>query len=150
MRSKVQTLGSSNIQGKSWLYLECNWRSCWDLWGDLPLSNVTHSSYNTYEMVGYHICPGIIILGPTQLHHWWGTWFKILVPIYSVTVELCMLWSCYLFADPFPSDVVHTSYHNHKTVGYHIHTGIIILGPLHNWWCTWFKLLVTKTRVTAE
>ena len=63
----------------------------------------------------------------------------------------CSWGSCHgLFADPVLSDVVHASYNTHATVWYHIHICIIILGPLHHWWGTWFKFLSPKTRVRAE
>ena len=47
--------------------------------------------------------------------------------------------------------MVHASYNIHNTVGQHIHTCIVILGPLHNWLRSmvpryWFR----TTRVTAD
>ena len=50
------------------------------------------------------------------------------------------------------SDVVHTSYTNHKRVEWHIHTYtfIILIVPLHYCWGTWFKLMGPRTRVWAE
>ena len=59
--------------------------SCGGLGNGPPLSDVDHDLYNTHETVGYHIHTCIIILGP--LYHWWGPWFKLLVPISRVTAE---------------------------------------------------------------
>ena len=59
-------------------------------WGDPPLSEMVHASYNTHKAVEYHIHRSIIILLPLTLHGWWGPWFNllvILVPISMVTAE---------------------------------------------------------------
>ena len=65
----VQDLGSSNIQGISWVYHWCSWRSCRSLQGDPPLTDVVYASYNTYKTVVYHIHQCIINLGPLWLQH---------------------------------------------------------------------------------
>ena len=63
----------------------------------------------------------------------------------------CSLWSwCGLGLDPYLPDMVHDSYNTHEMVGYHIHTCIIIIGPLHHRWGSLFKILVPISRVTAE
>ena len=43
------------------------------------------------------------------------------------------------------------SYNTHAMVGYHIHTCVIILAPLHNWYGAWFRLLILPIySVTVE
>ena len=59
-------------------------------------------------------------------------------------------WWCGLWCDSFLSDGVYYSYNSYKTVSQHIHICVIILGPLHHWWGTWFKLLLPKIRGTYE
>ena len=46
--------------------------------------------------------------------------------------------------------IAHTSYNTNQTVGWHIHTCIIVLGPLHYCRGPWFKLMGPSTRVTAD
>ena len=48
------------------------------------------------------------------------------------------------------SDVVHVSYNTHKTLWYHVHNYIIVLGPLQHWWGTLLNLYHLRTRVTSE
>ena len=42
------------------------------------------------------------------------------------------------------SDVVHASYNTHKMVAYHIHPGIIILGPLQLYHCNFTRDVTDK------
>ena len=94
-------------------------------------------------------------------HHPWTTirlmryMVQSLYSKYQGNIWVCMRYSwrsCRdLFVDPSLLDIVHASYDTHRIARYHIHTCIIILGPLHHcWWRPWFKLLFLEIRVTAE
>ena len=54
MRYIVQALVSS-IEVHSSACLGSSWRLCRDIWGDPPLSDVLHTSYNTHKAVGSSI-----------------------------------------------------------------------------------------------
>ena len=129
-------------QGNSWACLGCSWRPWCGMWGDSPLSDVFHASYTTHETVGYLIYTGNIILGP--LYYWWGAQFKLFAIENQGSTwvfQMCS-WRSFIgmWGDPPLSDVVHTSYITHKTVRWHVHNCIIILGPLQDWWAAWFEL----------
>ena len=69
----------------------------------------------------------------------------------SWTCQGCSLWAwCCLGIDPPLSNAVHDSYNTRGIVWLLINTCIIVLRPLHHWWCPWFRLFIPKTRVTAE
>ena len=57
---------------------------------------------------------------------------------------------CFLLGCPPLSHIVHTSYSTPKSVGWYIHTGIIVLGPLRTYWQAWFKTLISKITVPPE
>ena len=59
-------------------------------------------------------------------------------------------WCNSLWDDSPLSSLVHVSHSAQKTVGWHIHTCVIIIGWIHHWWGTWFYFLVIISRVTAE
>ena len=84
MKSMVQALVFEN-QGNSWACLKCSLWTYGGLWGDLTLLDVVNDLHNTHKMLGYHIHNCVLIHG--QLHHWWGPWLKLLIPISRVTVE---------------------------------------------------------------
>ena len=93
-------------------------------------------------------------------HHPWATTLLIRYMVQPLGSENqgniwaclgCSLWSYGgLWGDPPLLYVVHDSYDTHKTVGYHTHTCVIILGSLHYWWGAWSNLLVPISRVTAS
>ena len=80
----VHAFGFNN-QCKSWSCMGCSGRWWCGLWGDPPLSNVAHTSYNSHETLRYHTHTYIIILGP--LDHWWWAWCKIMVTNTTVIAE---------------------------------------------------------------
>ena len=84
IRCMVQSV-CSRKQLNTWACLDYSWMSCCGLWGDLSLSDVVHTSYNTHKIVGLDIHTCGIILGP--LHDGWGAWFKLLVILSRETVE---------------------------------------------------------------
>ena len=55
-----------------------------------------------------------------------------------------------LWGDSFLSDMIHASYNTYKTVWYHIHIYISILGPLNHWWGTLSRLFLLKASLISE
>ena len=142
VRFIVQALGSKN-QDSSWACPSCSLKSFSGMWGDPPPTDLVHASDMTHK--------NNVIAYP-YMYHWPWTTSQLMRYIFRALFSenqghswACPGWSWRpnygMWGDSSLSDVVHASCNTNKIVGYHIHTFIIILGPLYHWWGAWSKLL---------